>query len=412
MCKGLLLSGLLVLLVGISPANAASNEKDWTFLTFLNGHNNLDSFGAVNINEMEKIGSTKKVDVVVQWASYSAQTTKRLYVVKDSSAEVTSPVVQNMPKVDMGDYNNLIEFIRWGVQNYPAKHYFVNVWNHGGGWHLQTMLRGMGFFGTFGSDPAIITPSDISWDEISGHYITTAELGLALNEAANIMGHKVDIYGSDACLMAMPEVASEMGSSVDVFIGSEETEPGLGWPYDGILQGWNALKNATPAEVAKVHVKEYLKSYQGGTHGTSQVTQSAFDMSFLPRVEFAVTELGKNIIGLSNEGKSAARAAIISTLHYNSGENDYSDILEYVGHMEAANINGIRSDVLNQVKAAVGQFVIANGVTTKYADSHGLSIWLPNAPETYDSLVGRYVTLNFDKNTQWSKALAELMQAQ
>ena len=63
---------------------------------------------------------------------------------------------------------------------------------------------------------------DISFDDRTGHSIKTEELGQAMQEIASRLGHKVDIYASDACLMGMVEVADQMKASVDYFIGSQD----------------------------------------------------------------------------------------------------------------------------------------------------------------------------------------------
>ena len=52
-------------------------EKEWTFLLYLNGNNNLDSFGKLNINQMEAAGSSDAVNLVVQWASLANRDTRR-----------------------------------------------------------------------------------------------------------------------------------------------------------------------------------------------------------------------------------------------------------------------------------------------------------------------------------------------
>src|SRR4051812_33685323 len=97
----LVLAYVFVLSFGSLSAMAA--EKEWTFLLFLNGNNNLDSFGKLNINQMEKVGSSDQVNLVVQWASKANHGTKRLYVQKDDNAsQVTSPIVQDMGQIDMG----------------------------------------------------------------------------------------------------------------------------------------------------------------------------------------------------------------------------------------------------------------------------------------------------------------------
>ena len=191
-------------------------EKEWTFLLFLNGHNNLSSFGDMNLKDMEKSGSTDKVNLVVEWGKADDEMTHRLLVEKSTDpTKVSSPMIMSRKNVDMGDYHNLVDFAKWGIENFPAKHYFVAVWNHGSGWHLQELLK----------INSIVHINDISYDDASGNHITTEQLGLALGEVKGLIGHNVDIYGSDACLMQMIEVVGKMKDSVDYFIDSQETEP-------------------------------------------------------------------------------------------------------------------------------------------------------------------------------------------
>ena len=266
-----------------SAPSHADNMKEWTFLTFLNGHNNLDSFGAMNIGQMEQIGSTDQLNIVVQWASSAAPTTQRIFVKKGSH-----DVVQDMPRVDMGNYQNLVDFVRWGVQNYPAKHYFINIWNHGGGWHKFIKSGG-------------VQAQDISWDDFSGNHITTEELGVAMSQSAQIIGHKVDIYGSDACLMAMGEVTAEMADSVAYSVGSEETEPGNGWPYSTFLTRWTAIATPTAAQVSTMLAEEYGKAYTtAGIYGATDITFSAMDMSQLPDFWKSSSKLARELNKLSN----------------------------------------------------------------------------------------------------------------
>jgi len=132
-----------VALMSLSAKAAPLAQKEWTFLLFLNGHNNLSSYGDMNIKDMEKSGSTDQVNYVVEWGSASDVNNKRMLIQKSTNpSQVTSPVVMSVPNVDMGDVKNLVDFVKWGVDNYPAKHYFLAVWNHGSGWHFQDMAAG------------------------------------------------------------------------------------------------------------------------------------------------------------------------------------------------------------------------------------------------------------------------------
>src|SRR4051812_25347735 len=90
---------VLALAIVVSSSASAAVEKEWTFMVFLNGNNNLDRFGTTNLKQMETVGSTNDLNIVVQWASEAASTTKRLLVQKSSDpSKVTSPIVQELPR--------------------------------------------------------------------------------------------------------------------------------------------------------------------------------------------------------------------------------------------------------------------------------------------------------------------------
>jgi hypothetical protein len=362
-----------------------ATEKEWTFLLFLNGHNNLDSFGAYNINQMEEVGSTDNLNMVVQWASLKNKKTQRLLVQKDNNtSKVTSPAVQTLPQVDMGDYKQLVEFVKWGVANYPAKHYFIAVWNHGNGWHRLNSGE--------------IT-RDISYDDVSGHHITTEELGLAMNESAKIIGHKVDVYGSDACLMAMAEVAAEMKDSVDFFAGSEETEPGYGWPYNTFMTRWSERPMSTGAEVATALADEYIKAYDGGIYGSQDVTFSAFDLSKLDGIFAAVQDLKGSLVNLTAAELKTVKSAASSAQDFTY--SDYKDLADFIEHLSATSLN-INSAALSDVNSAMNDLVLfAKGTGSYEKTSHGLSIWLPTSASTLDQYANRYSNLQLNKATDW-----------
>jgi hypothetical protein len=378
---------------GFQPAHAGNQEgskdgqTEWTVLVFLNGNNNLDSFGKEDINEMEKVGSTDQVNVVVQWASMAASTTKRLYVTQDSSEDVKSLVVEDLPRVDMGDVKNLVEFIRWGAEHYPAKKYLIDIWNHGAGWHRLLKSDGVGI-------------QDISFDDHSGNNITTEELGTAMAEAAKILGQKVDIYGSDACLMNMAEVAAEMSDSVDVMVGSEEVEPGDGWEYSMFLQPLAEKPTMTAKELAKVMVDQYIVSYSGGLQGTSDATQSAFDLTQMGTLQTAVAGLKASLLKLSEADRKKAKAAVTDATNF--FYSDYVDLYDFIVKLESAGISALADDrALADVKAAVTKFVVANGVTKAYKDAKGVSIWLPAYSWNFGSHGERYAKLKFALATGW-----------
>lgn len=388
----------LVFLLGVAftSPSAKAEEKDWTFLLFLNGNNNLDSFGALNINQMEKVGSSDRVNLVVQWASESVKNTRRIYVQKDDNASaVTSPVVQEMGNVDMGDARVLEDFIRWGVTTYPARHYFVAVWDHGSGWRaLQARKRGEGF-----------QISDISWDDNTGHSITTKQLGQVMNNVAQWMGRKIDIYGSDACLMGMVEVAGEMKNSVDFFLGSQELEPGEGWPYTEFFAPLVANPAMSPRDFSSHMVVEYTKSYSpGGSNGENDATMSAFDLNHYDAIKNAVNNLGSEISRMPDAVRSQVARASKDALNF--AYSDYVDFGDFLKKLGGQAIKSFDPKTLQDATDALSRFVVDSKNTGSYQAATGMSIWIPSSTSIYNSYVGRYRELTFDNDTRWSQALS------
>jgi hypothetical protein len=387
------LLSLLALFIGVTgfQSEARADQKEWTFLIFLNGNNNLDSYGEMNMNQMEKIGSTDQVNVVVQWASLANRKVQRHYMTKDyDTKKVTSPVVSTPKNKDMGDYQALIEFVNWGVQNYPAKHYFINVWDHGSGWHFTKTG----------------VTKDISWDDVTGSYMTTEQLALAIQESAKIIGHKVDIYGSDACLMGMVEIAHEMKDAVDVFIGSEETEPADGWPYDTLLRDWNKLSDiGNPRAVASTLTDVYEDYYQ---IRNQSVTLSAFDLNFIDPLNQALRKFSDSFRGLKPADlRKIAKAAKESTRFTN---DDYVDLGDFINHVKELKLPRLKDVNINDISATAKDFVISNR-TIGFPKAEGAAIWIPTDTYTYERYADRYSRLNFDQATHWSDVAKEIANA-
>jgi hypothetical protein len=394
-------SSLIVLFCAIAQicrfaeaANHASAEKEWTMLVFLNGKNSLDEFGPVNINQMESVGSTDGINVVVQWASSANKKTQRLFIQKDQDTKnINSPVIQDMgSKVDMGDWNTVVDFVSWGVKNYPAKKYFLDIWDHGSGWHNDLQPRRC-------SGNASL--NDISWDEETGSSISTVQLGKILDQSSKIMGHKVDLYASDACLMAMAEIADQLSDSVSVYAGSEETEPGLGWPYDKMLARWSADPSISAAQVSKILSEEYVKSFKSGDHATF----SSLDVDgHMSEFNAAVKALGENIMNLDAGSLNKIVSLIGNAQAFDI--QDYKDFFDFMALLDAAQL-AIPKDVITRVRSLESSFVISSGATD-YSRAHGVSLWIPSDSHSFQSYIEAYKQLKFHAHTNWGNVLSLL----
>ena len=100
----------------------------------------------------------------------------------------------------------------------------------------------------------------------------------AFRQAGIRKGNKIAILGFDACLMNMLEIAHHLQNQVEFLVGSQEVEPGDGWPYDRVLEAVNG--NYSPRRLAGMIVDAYIADYR--RRGQQNVTQSAIDLAKTP----------------------------------------------------------------------------------------------------------------------------------
>ncbi|HBE88031.1 MAG TPA: hypothetical protein DDW67_02695, partial [Elusimicrobia bacterium] len=229
---------------------AAAEEREWLVLVFISGVNDLGilNFANDDVNEMEQVGSTDKVAVVVEYnilsTDGSAANTlqfqrgaKTLHVQRDADPAITSPVIHESNDLDMGSWRHLVKFARRNILRFPAKKVLLVVWNHGSG--------------TLG----------IASDDVSGNKISVRDLGRALGQIKSAKGGKIDVLATDACLMQMAGVAYELKDHADVVVGSEEIIAGPGYPYHTMLAAINADPGMDAAGMGRALVSRYDAAY-------------------------------------------------------------------------------------------------------------------------------------------------------
>lgn len=370
----------------------AKDMKEWTFLVFMNGHNSLDPYVDSNLAAMAQVGSTEDINVVVQAASEKRAQTERIYIGKDGQK-----IIQKLPRVDMGDYKELKKFIDWTVVNYPAKKYFIDIWNHGSGWHSIRTLSNATVRGG-------IEMQDVSFDDISNNFITTEQMGDVMKYFSGLIGHKVDLYGNDACLMSMIEVAAEVTDSVSYFAGSQDNEPGDGWPYAKLLQRWTEKPEIDGGQLGKILTEEYYQMYQK----EENTTFSTLDLNQLDQLMSALSNFRNELLGLGAEKKALVKSAVTATRSFYNP--DYRDMLGFVLNLEKKNSIGINKSIMSDVKKAFKSVVIKSKATGASEDAHGLSMWLPTNRPQYEKNITRYKNLEFNKKTNWSDLLSTLFE--
>jgi hypothetical protein len=378
-----------------------NNTSEWTVMIYLDSDNNLESAGINDINEMEMVGSTTDVNIVVQAdrVPYSVlaannegyaddisngnwTNTRRYYITQDFDPyQISSDLKSELGELNMGDPETLIDFTSWAITEYPAKKYLLVIWNHGGGFR----------------SPAYTT-KDIAWDDTSGgDKITMPELEYALSAISNQMGKNIDIVGMDACLMAMTEVAYQIKDYADIMVASEENEPGDGWPYDTILAQLVANPTMSSIQLATDIVDKYIYSYPYGN-----VTQSAIDLSYMDTLTSQLSNLALAIMSDSSTTKSKYVLASVTSQYY--GDWDFIDLFDFCNQLLAYSNSLEVKNIASSIQQTLNYAVIKSGHSGgNVSDSKGLSIYFPYTAYHY-----YYNYTNFAKDTFWDEMLLSL----
>jgi hypothetical protein len=396
-----------------------SKMADWTILIYMAGDNDLDDFGGDDIAEMKKVGSSERLHVIVQRDTAAAGLPVQRYRVrKGTSAE--ADVVQSIGETNTGDPKVLADFLKWGRLTYPAKRTMAVLWNHGSGWddtdiYAEAKRRGLnpldarpasaggqrrsgargrpmlpgGFVHRSAArkryrGPFFLTAFQlvqaggnrraIAFDDDAQDFLDSVEMKNVFNAAARAAKRKFDVIGMDACLMSMVETAAQVQQAGEVFCGSQEVEPGAGWPYDRILKALAANPAMDGRELTRVIVKEFVASYPK----TEAVTQSAFDLTALAQVQKAADGLGTLLAKALKKQDMALEGSVSVARRMAQGYEhpDYVDLCDFSAHLSARWPASVQA--AKKVQEAVTACVFANSApNAQVKASRGLSIYLP-----------------------------------
>ena len=392
----------------LSVVPRETTRSKWTVLVYLNAANDLAPFSEANVNQMERVAGNKDVRFIVQWklaprlgfGSGSGAGTlfdgTRRYLVKPDTddSRIASEVVQDMGSgVDMGAPGTLSDFIAWGKANYPSDRLAVVVWNHGNGW-LPSLYSGQ--------TPRTAQPKGVSYDDDSLNSIETWELGQAVANGTG--GDPVDILSWDSSLMQMLEVAYEVKDAAKYIVGSEESPPGAGLPYDRVFGVFRDNPNASTAQLSKAFVDGMLAV---PAYRNEKITQSVLDTSKLPALISAVDSLAAALIANKADVDPILPGVRSASQRYSDdSRRRYRDLVDVCTRIESATPNAAVDAASANVRAAVAAATVWEGHNDNSPGSRGIAIDF-SAGGTFMDSVFDYRKMRFGKDTRWDEFLLQ-----
>jgi len=374
-------------------ARAAYGAKTWTFMVYLDADNNVEEYGIWDFNEMEVVGSTTYVNVVVQIdriPDYHQTTpdwtgTRRYYVTQDTNPSVIgSDLIEDLGELNMGDPETLVSFMEWVIDNYPAERYCLVLWDHGYGY------------------------GGLCRDDTDEDHLTLNELYLALYTVKSEKGVFVDVVAFNACLMGMIEVVYEIRDCTPVVVASEEVMPAYGelgsaTPYDTILEELISNPAMDGATLAQIWVQEY--SY---VQKWNKATVSAISTSNVRYLAQAVDDLALALIDALPQAYRQIRGCRRAAEEYGGyvGERlDFNSIdIYHFAYLVKENVaDPDVKDKAVSVMANVDTTALAEWHGSRHSYSHGISVFFPQRPSQYGAY--GYPETIFSLNLNWDEFL-------
>lgn len=355
-------SGIFLLLLIIVALFSCSWEKkaNWTILVYMAADNNLSPQAEQDIIEMERADLLSSVNVVVQLDPYqysSDPRAKRYEITHNLAPYIASPVVEVLGDIDSGDYHSLADFVNWGVSRYPANHYALVIWSHGTGWTRDEGSR-------------YICPDNSSLNQIS-------IAGGDLRRAFQLFPRKMDILVIDACFMQTIEVVTEVYQYTSFIVGSENTVPVEGFPYQEVLELWNHF--ITPRNLAIYIVNRYISSHlPGGSQNPwnfdRQLTCSTVETSRLPRFLALLQQF--SIDWLSIAGSPEVKSAREESFAFNYPRSDI-DLKQFFTLLYDRTDNPLLQEDISEIITTLDELFIAQAAKNLPENTGTATIWFP-----------------------------------
>jgi acyl carrier protein len=375
----------------INVAFAGTPGREWLILVYVSGSNDrgVAGFARDVINQLEKVGSSDKVAVVVKYTILGAGKERELQFQRDAKTlliegdkgnpGITSPVIDTSPRTDMASQSSLLLFVRKNMARYPSKKVMLVLWGKGEG--LRGALN----------------------DEASGKRMSVKEMAQTFSKVRQETHRKIDVLAMDADSMQTAEILWELKDEADIVVGSEESASGCHYRYDLMLQEVVEEPTMSGPDLAGAMV------YFAGDPVSSAVRSDRLP-SFMKLLDRWVTAIMSDRAALS-----AAAGAVDGTFHF--AMKDSKDLCDFIDRVAESVPSGslvtaagkelesfIQRELLLATHWALDPKILKG---RPYGTrSHGLAIYLPDL--VYDG--NAYEPLAFASNSEWRRFLMAVLE--
>lgn len=363
-------------------ADGVAEKKEWTFFLYGAGANDLATMIASDVTELERVGSSDRVNLVAFLDQPHGASL--IYLTRDPETGLSTSTRRALEHVDSGRGKTLVEMALWAFTSFPSERRALVIGGHGGGF------------------PRTVAPS---WS--TGSSMSVPEVQGALRQLRERLGAKIDLVGFDACLMATVETTFELRNVADVVVASADVEPGEGWNYSDIAESLTA-KPLMDAQALGATIVEHYRRNLAATRDPT-LTLGAFRTSSSRAVMNATDRLGDRLVDWLERGGSrsalALEAAVAARDSYHDGYRDLRVLIDGLTNagVEPRVLTELGSLLIAREDMAIATFENAPG------ERAALALYFPSRMEV--THFDPYRSYEFARTSRWTHFLTTYLVA-
>jgi hypothetical protein len=396
-------------------------------MVYMAGNNSLSDAAGDDLEEIHEVGASDDVRVLCFMKQRDAGSAYHIEVGARGEEDRREP----LGDLDSGDPQTVVDFFRWAAARAPAERYALVLWNHGGGFQPDDFEQLYSEVRRRGGDTGVSRrelnrranqplarvlfsstvrevlgePDEgtrqICNDDGTGHSLDTIELGNVLAAAVKQVGQPLDLLGMDACLMSNFEVSYQVRDEAGVVVGSEDLEPGAGWPYERILADLTANPDMDGRQLGALIVRHYIDSYEEQPDQWP-ITQAALDSGRVADFAATIDALGEALRAeLEADWKEINRAHALAVPF----EMELVDLRSFCRNLQS----GAAGEPVKEAAAAVAEALASDGYVLgeghlgpKVEECGGTTVYLPQPSVGISKY---YQDLAFAKDHGWEETL-------
>ncbi len=358
----IIIVALLVLLVGVllfvilnkksDTVTKVKKDPTRTIMIYLDG-SNLESDSHIVTAELNAIDPStidlEHVNILLytggtkRWHNFIKNDENAIYKLGSEGFEK----LEAYPQDSMGNPDNLTKLLEYGYTNYPAGHYNLMLYDHGGA-----------------IDGAI-------YDDFTGDNLSLTDLEMALSNSPFNQDKKLDSVIFRTCLNGTLEVSKMFNKYAEYITFSEEVT--LGGPFTNVLGYF--LNGISPDKEGDELGKDFIEAYkkQIGDLRLTDAEKTTYSIVDLSKIDNVVNKLNEFISSVdvnSNYDKIAKMRSSVYQYGTDALGYDTVDLYNFIASLAPYSTTPTE-DLLNSIKEAV----VYNYTDIK--GSNGISIYFP-----------------------------------